>query len=178
MQQTVLIQPPLISLIEFWWAPPEGNIPGLIVMSFIGHFLSPMKPSCHVNWMIPPPSVITESMTDGHKSAKCLRVQPLQKLLLMSSPFSLWCYSLRLTYRCPGSKDAAASQTKWKLLSYYQPKDRAWNFKMAGNNEKEGKQEAYAWNRSAQCFNKSLGEDARIWNSEENNQLICAFKSR
>lgn len=43
-----------------------GNVPGLIVMAFIGHFLPPMKPSCHVNWMIPP--IITESMTDGQIS--------------------------------------------------------------------------------------------------------------
>lgn len=37
-----------------------GNVPGLIVMAFIGHFLPSMKPSCH-GWF----SVITKSMTDG-----------------------------------------------------------------------------------------------------------------
>lgn len=45
-----------------------GSVPDLIIMAFIGHFLPLMRPSCHVNWMIPRYNQILDWWTNKPKA--------------------------------------------------------------------------------------------------------------
>lgn len=82
VQQIALIQSPLISLIEFWWAPPEGTSPLLSQWPFLvtsSHWWS--HPAMSDGWF----PVTTKSTADGPISWKLRASRTLAGAPLMSS---------------------------------------------------------------------------------------------
>lgn len=81
----------------------RGNVPALIAMTFLGHFLPLMKPSCHVSWMIPCYNQIhggwTNKLETQGESNSCRSLANVFPALP-----ALWCHSLRQAYRCLRSK--------------------------------------------------------------------------